>query len=255
MTEPPQYYIKTFSAGGASSDRKISHFSHPYPSLKDLQKEIIRYTRDDGVELNATLYLPPGQRRQARALLELAMCSGFKPATCPAFGAGYDRERDGPLPCILWAYPREFKSKDAAGQIRKSPHNFSGIGSSSPLLWLARKYAVLDGPGFPIIAEGDEEPNDTFLEQLTASARAAVAELERRGVVDLKRIAVGGHSYGSFMAGERDTLPHQRDGREMAARAPDTDGGRVACVQPTCWRMRPTSSPAASPGAGPTTGR
>lgn len=25
-------------------------------------------------------------------------------------------------------------------------------------------------------------------------------ELERRGVVDLKKIAVGGHSYGAFMA-------------------------------------------------------
>jgi dipeptidyl aminopeptidase/acylaminoacyl peptidase len=103
------------------------------------------------------------------------------------------------LPCIMWAYPREFKSKDAAGQLRRSPYQFSGIGSTSPLLWLARKYAVLDGPGFPIIAEGDEEPNDSYVEQLTDSARAAVKELERLGVVDLKRIAVGGHSYGAFM--------------------------------------------------------
>ena len=205
MTEPPQFYIKSFSADGTSSDRKISRFSHPYPSLKDLQKEIIRYTRDDGVELNATLYLPPGQRRLPPAAMRLALlevATTRLTSHLPALCTGYDRERDGPLPCLLWAYPREFKSKDAAGQIRKSPHNFSGIGSSSPLLFLARKYAVLDGPGFPIIAEGDEEPNDTFLEQLTASARAAVSELERRGVVDLKRIAVGGHSYGAFMAGE-----------------------------------------------------
>ena len=47
------------------------------------QKEIVRYKREDGLDLNATLYLPPG----------------------------YERERDGCLPCLLWAYPREYKSR------------------------------------------------------------------------------------------------------------------------------------------------
>ena len=49
---------------------------------------LCRYKRDDGIDMTATLYLPPG----------------------------YDREKDGALPCLIWAYPREFKSKDAAGQ-------------------------------------------------------------------------------------------------------------------------------------------
>eukprot|EP00959_Pyramimonas_sp_CCMP1952_P112956 2361175-Pyramimonas_sp.AAC.1 len=52
----------------------------------------------------------------------------------------------------------------------------------------------------PIIGEGDAEPNDTYVEQLTSSARAAVEEVVRRGVADPTRIAVGGHSYGAFMA-------------------------------------------------------
>lgn len=65
--------------------------------------------------------------------------------------------------------------QDAAGQLRKSPHQFSGIGSQSPLLWLVRGYAVLDGPTMPIVAESeDAEPNDTYVPQLVASARAAV---------------------------------------------------------------------------------
>ncbi len=50
------------------------------------QKEIVRYQRADGLDLNATLYLPPG----------------------------YERARDGPLPCLLWAYPREYKSRARA---------------------------------------------------------------------------------------------------------------------------------------------
>ena len=67
MAEPPQYLIKAFERGGERWDeRRISDFPHPYPTLKDLQKEIIRYTRPDGVDLTATLYLPPGGRTGAR---------------------------------------------------------------------------------------------------------------------------------------------------------------------------------------------
>lgn len=64
--------------------------------------------------------------------------------------------------------------QDAAGQLRRSPYQFSGIGGSSPQLFLALNYAVLDGPTLPIVAEGKEEPNDTYIEQLMAGAKAAV---------------------------------------------------------------------------------
>lgn len=173
--DPPQTWIMTLSKapGGDISitERQLTDYPHPHPQLRDLQKEVLRYKRDDGVDLTGTLYLPPG----------------------------HNPERDGPLPTILWAYPREFKSKEAAGQMRRSPHQFSSIGSQSPLLWLARGYAVLDGPTFPIVAEGDQEPNDSYVEQLTAAGRAAVEELVRRGITDPARVSVGGHSYGAFM--------------------------------------------------------
>ena len=65
-------------------------------------------------------------------------------------------------------------SQDAAGQLRRSPFQFSGIGGSSPQLFLALGFAVLDGPTLPIIAEGEDEPNDTYVEQLVAGASAAV---------------------------------------------------------------------------------
>jgi dipeptidyl aminopeptidase/acylaminoacyl peptidase len=76
--------------------------------------------------------------------------------------------------------------------VRTSPH--------SPLLWLVHGYAVLDDPSLPIVGEGDEEPNDTYVRQLVAGARAAIEEVVRRGVADPKRMAIGGHSYGAFMA-------------------------------------------------------
>lgn len=106
-TENTQYHLQTWPE---KKSVQITQFPHPYPQLKSLQKELIKYERKDGVQLTATLYLPPD----------------------------YDPEKNGPLPCLFWSYPGEFKSKDAAGQVRGSPNEFAGIGPTSALLWLAR---------------------------------------------------------------------------------------------------------------------
>jgi len=58
---------------------------------------------------------------------------------------------------------------------------------------------VCDDPIMPIVGEGEEEPNDTYVKQLVAGARAAVDVLVQRGVAERGRIAIGGHSYGAFM--------------------------------------------------------
>ena len=113
--------------------------------------------------------------------------------------AGYDRERDGRLPMLLEAYPIEFKDKTPPAWCDGSPHEFVSLSWSSPVFWAARGYAVLDNAQFPIVGEGDKEPNDTYVEQLVANAAAAIDAVDDRGVVDPKRVAVMGHSYGAFM--------------------------------------------------------
>ncbi len=60
-------------------------------------------------------------------------------------------------------------------------------------------YAILDNATIPIIGEGDQQPNDTYVEQLVAGAKAAIDEGVSLGVVDRNRVAVMGHSYGAFM--------------------------------------------------------
>ena len=50
----------------------------------------------------------------------------------------------------------------------------------------------------PIIGD-PETMNDTFREQLVASAAAAIDKAVELGVADRDRVAVGGHSYGAFM--------------------------------------------------------
>ncbi len=167
QTDPPNYYIRTIDS---TETTRLTDFPHPMPQMVNIHKEMIHYQREDGVKLNATLYLPPGKK-----------------AT------------DGPFPMLMWAYPQEFKSADAAGQVTDSPYRFVRVSTHSPLHWLMMGYAVLDDPSLPIVGEGDDEPNDTYIEQLVAGARAAVDEVVRRGVADPRRIAIGGHSYGAFM--------------------------------------------------------
>lgn len=168
-TEFPNFFIRTISTGEL---HQITEFLHPYPAMLEVSKELIKYERDDGVSLSGTLYLPPG----------------YEPG-------------GGPLPTLFWAYPTEYKSAATAGQVQTSPYRFTYVGRSSPIMWVLDGYAVFDNPQLPIIGEGDEEPNDTYVEQLVSGAQAAVSVLVARGVTDPNRTAIGGHSYGAFMTG------------------------------------------------------
>jgi dipeptidyl aminopeptidase/acylaminoacyl peptidase len=179
-TERPNFYVRDLKRSGAAQLTALTNFPHPTPQLKDVQKEQIRYKRADGVDLTATLMLPPN----------------------------YEAQRDGPLPLLMWAYPQDFKSASAASQTTGSPFRFNAISYWGPAPMLAMGYAVLDNPSMPIVGAGDAEPNDSYLPQLVANAEAAVDEVVRRGVAERHRIAIGGHSYGAFMTGN--LLAHTR---------------------------------------------
>ncbi len=164
-TEPPNYFATNLSTGDR---RALTDFSDPTPILRQVEKRLLTYEREDGVGLSATLYLPPGHR-----------------------------EGDRP-PMLLWAYPREYTNPNAASQVTGSPHRFTTLRGASHLLLLTQGYAILDGPTMPIVGEG-ETANDTYVEQLVSSAKAAIDKVVELGVADPDRIAVGGHSYGAFM--------------------------------------------------------
>jgi dipeptidyl aminopeptidase/acylaminoacyl peptidase len=168
QTEPSNVFVRTPATGEA---RAVTDFPDPAPQLAGIQRRLVTYPRADGVQLSATLFLPPG----------------------------YDAARDGPLPLLMWAYPTEFRDAASAAQITDSPNRFSRPGGSSHLFLLLQGYAILDNPAMPIIGEGDAEPNDRYVEQLVASAQAAVDFVVGAGIAERDRIAVGGHSYGAFM--------------------------------------------------------
>ena len=166
-TEQPNFYIRDLRRNRISP---FTNFPHPYPQLRNVQKEMVRYQREDGIELTATLYLPEGYKKGSKQ-----------------------------LPVLMWAYPEEYVDPDLASQVKDSPHRFIRPSRLSPVLWVARGYAVLDRLGMPVIGKDSLLPNDTFVEQLVANAKVAVDYLVKEKIADPKRIAIGGHSYGAFM--------------------------------------------------------
>ena len=170
QTEVPNYFIKNLKT--KTADQQITSFVNPYPALNGVTKEKVKYKRADGVDLTGDLYLPKG----------------------------YDKAKDGPLPLLMWAYPREYNSAADAAQVRGSKDRFTTLSWGSPIFYVTQGFAVLDNAEMPIVAaNADAKPNDTFIEQLKLNAEGAIKAMSDMGIADPKRVAVGGHSYGAFM--------------------------------------------------------
>ncbi len=167
-SEYPNYYIRNIYKDELTP---LTAFENPFKSIQNVHKEVITYKRDDGLDLDATLYLP----------------------------VGYDKAKKEKMPMIVWAYPTEYKDKNSASQNTSNPNEFTYPWYGSPIYWVTQGYVVLDDAAFPIVGEGDEEPNETFRKQLVANARAAIDAVDEMGYIDRNRVAVGGHSYGAFM--------------------------------------------------------
>ena len=169
LSQAPNYYLR--DATQKNKLTAVTAFANPYANFGgSFQKQVLKYKRADGVDLTADLYLPRNYKKT-----------------------------DGPLPTLMEAYPREFKDKDNAGQVSGSPYTFTRLNWASPVFWVTQGYAVLANASVPIVGEGSKEPNDTYIEQLVSSAKAAINEGARLGVVDAARVGVMGHSYGAFM--------------------------------------------------------
>jgi dipeptidyl aminopeptidase/acylaminoacyl peptidase len=166
-TDPPNVFLRDLRSKTLTP---VTRLGDPAPYFAGVKSDLITYPRPDGVKLSATLYLPPG----------------------------YDKSQ-GRLPFFFWAYPREFQSANAASQLTGSPYQFKRPGRQNYLMLLMHGYGVLDGPTMPIVGAAGKESNDTYVDQLVASAQAAVDKLVDMGVADRDRIGIGGHSYGAFM--------------------------------------------------------
>lgn len=162
-SEPPNLWLRD-----GTGTSVLTRVKDPTPQLRKIRRELITYKRADGVDLSFWLYLPP------------------------------DYKEGEHRPALVWAYPLEFADEDTAGQVRGSINRFTSITGLSPLNLLMEGFVVLSDATMPIVGD-PKTVNDSFIEQITMNARALVDKAEELGVVDIKRMAVGGHSYGAFM--------------------------------------------------------
>ena len=175
VIEPPNAFVRTLGAAVeaapgeatlASTKTAITHIPDPAPAVRSIQKRLVKYKRNDGLDLSFTLYTPPGYKQGTR------------------------------VPTILYAYPLDYADAAKAGQVSGSQATFTRL-RNYRLLLLAG-YAIIDNAAFPIVGD-PRQAYDTYLEQLVADARAAVDEAVRLGVADPNRIGVTGHSHGALM--------------------------------------------------------
>jgi dipeptidyl aminopeptidase/acylaminoacyl peptidase len=164
-TEPPNLYLYDLKT---RKRKALTTFKDPAPALTAVKKELIKYKRDDGVELSGTLYLPPGHKPGTR------------------------------LPVLVWAYPLEYNDPATAGQVRGSANRFTFYRGTSQLFFVTQGYAVLDNATMPVVGD-PKTMNDTYVKQIVSNAAAAIRKLDEMGVGDPRRVGVGGHSYGAFM--------------------------------------------------------
>ena len=171
IESPTEYPNYSFRRIKGDKLEQITFFENPFVSIQNVHKEVINYKREDGLDLSGTLYLP----------------------------IGYDMKSKEKMPMIIWAYPTEYKDKSNAGQSTQNPNKFTYPYYGSMVYWVTKGYVVLDNASFPIVGEGDAEPNDTYIGQLVANGKAAIDAVDSLGYIDRNKVAVGGHSYGAFM--------------------------------------------------------
>jgi dipeptidyl aminopeptidase/acylaminoacyl peptidase len=163
QTEPPNYFLHV-----GKTEKALTNFTDPAPQVRKIKKQLVTYTRADGVPLSMELYTPPD----------------YKPGTR--------------LPAVMWAYPREYNDAATAGQVEGSPNRFTTITGYSELFFLLDGYAVLENAAMPVVGTIDVV-NNTYVDQIVADAKAAIDKGAEMGIVDPNRVGVGGHSYGAFM--------------------------------------------------------
>ncbi len=162
-TDPGNYFLRD-----GDTEVALTYNPDPYPGLRKVNKQLLVAKRADGVDVPFTLYLPP------------------------------DAEPGKKLPTVFWAYPKEFNDAGTAGQVSGSPNRFVTLAGYSHLFLLTQGYAVMDEVSMPIVGP-PASANDTFVEQLVMTAKAAIDTACDAGPIDRDRIGLGGHSYGAFM--------------------------------------------------------
>ena len=138
------------------------------PDLTKMKVERFTVERPDGFKFRVTVNLPQN------------FVAGSKP------------------PALFWFYPREFADQDSYDRPDRTfnRNTFPNFGTRSMEFFTRLGYSVVE-PDSPIVGP-QGQMNNNYVNDLRNNLAAVIDELDRRGLADRTRLAIGGHSYGAF---------------------------------------------------------
>ena len=138
------------------------------PDLTKMKMERFTVERPDGFKFRVTVNLP----------------QNFTPGSKP--------------PALFWFYPREFSDQDSYDRPDRTfnKNAFPNFGPRSMEFFTRLGYAVVE-PDSPIVGAAGAM-NDNYVHDLRTNLAVVIDELDKRGLADRHRLAIGGHSYGAF---------------------------------------------------------
>ncbi len=161
----PNCYVTELASGKVT---KLTKNVDPAPWATQLKVEKFQVTRVDGFKFWVKVTTPP--------------------------------KTTGKLPALFWIYPREYADQAAYNNAMARPpadiDRFISPGPRSMSILTLQGYALVE-PDVPIVGPAGRM-NDNYVPDLRNSLWAAIDELDKRGIIDRDRLAVGGHSYGAF---------------------------------------------------------
>jgi dipeptidyl aminopeptidase/acylaminoacyl peptidase len=161
----PQFFLLE-----GTSRKQLTENKDLFPDLTRAAKMRIPVERSDGFKFKVRVMVPPDYKAGTR------------------------------LPAIFWFYPTEFDTQDAYDRPDRTfnKNTFTNYGSRSMEFFVRLGYAVVvDPPGLPIVGPTGQQ-NNNYVNDLRNGLAAVIDELDRRGIIDRDRLAIGGHSYGAF---------------------------------------------------------
>ncbi len=147
---------------------QLTHNEDPTPDLTKAKVERFTVSRPDGMSFRVTVNLPA------------------------------DHVKGNKLPALFWFYPREYADQEAydRGNRTFNMNTFPNFGTRSMEYFVRLGYAVVE-PDAPIFGP-QGAMNNNYVHDLRNNLSAVIDELDRRGIADRTRLAIGGHSYGAF---------------------------------------------------------
>ena len=161
---PQQYLVQNGQRTQLTQNTDVT------PDLTRMKVERFTVERPDGFKFRVTVNLP----------------QDFTPGTKP--------------PALFWFYPREFSDQESYDRPDRTfnKNTFPNFGTRSMEFFTRLGYAVVE-PDAPIVGAAGAM-NDNYVHDLRTNLATVIDELDRRGLADRTRLAIGGHSYGAFSA-------------------------------------------------------